>query len=106
MDAALARMVMPRSRSWSLLSMTRSTTAWWAANVPVARSSASTSVVLPWSTCATKATFRNEGGMAPYRTVCGLASCRGPDAAEADVGQRRGALDRVVVIVVVIERDA
>ena len=33
---------MPRSRSWSLESITRSTNAWWAAKTPVARSSAST----------------------------------------------------------------
>ncbi len=46
-DAALARMVMPRSRSWSPESMTRSTWAWWSANTAVARSMASTSVVFP-----------------------------------------------------------
>src|SRR4051794_16435381 len=52
-------MVMPRSRSWSLESNTRSTTAWWAAKVPVARRMASTRVVLPWSTWATRATLRS-----------------------------------------------
>ena len=33
-----------------------------AANVPVWRRSESTSVVFPWSTCATMATFRSAGG--------------------------------------------
>ena len=65
-EAALARMVMPRSRSWSLESMTRSTSAWWAAKMPVARRSASTSVVLPWSTCATSATLRSAVGRVHY----------------------------------------
>src|SRR4051812_4531444 len=61
MEAALAKMVMPRSRSWSLESMTRSTRAACVPNVPVVRRSASTRVVLPWSTCATSATFLREG---------------------------------------------
>ena len=60
-EAALARIVMPRSRSWSLESMTRSTRASWDANTPAAPSMASTRVVLPWSTCAINATFRKEG---------------------------------------------
>ena len=46
---------MPRSRSWSLESMTRSTSASWSSKTPVARSMASTRVVLPWSTWATSA---------------------------------------------------
>ena len=50
---------MPRSRSWSLESMTRSTSAWWSSKTPVARSMASTRVVLPWSTWATSATLRS-----------------------------------------------
>src|SRR5262245_6624707 len=54
----LARIVMPFSRSRSIESRTRSTTASFARNVPVWRSIASTSVVLPWSTWATIATFR------------------------------------------------
>ena len=37
--------------------MTRSVSSWWAPNAPVWRRSASTRVVLPWSTCATMATF-------------------------------------------------
>ena len=49
-EAALARMVIPRSRSWSVESITRSTLSWWAANTPVADSMESTRVVLPWST--------------------------------------------------------
>src|ERR1035437_9520800 len=53
----LARMVMPFSRSRSPESMTRSVISWWAPNAPVWRNMASTSVVLPWSTWATMATF-------------------------------------------------
>src|SRR3954469_5222823 len=49
---------MPRSRSWSIESMTRSWTCSCAANVPAWRSMASTSVVLPWSTWAMIATLR------------------------------------------------
>src|SRR6266704_1852921 len=51
-------MVMPRSRSRSLLSMTRSTSRSFERKVPVCCSSRSTSVVLPWSTCAMIAMFR------------------------------------------------
>ena len=50
---------MPRSRSWSIESITRSVDlASWAANTPDWRSIASTSVVLPWSTWAMIATLR------------------------------------------------
>ena len=49
---------MPRSRSWSIESMTRSATASWAANTPDWRSMASTRVVFPWSTWAMIATLR------------------------------------------------
>src|SRR5215211_4777313 len=49
---------MPRSRSWSIESITRSDTSSCAANTPDWRSIASTSVVLPWSTCAMIATLR------------------------------------------------
>ena len=48
---------MPFSRSRSMESMTRSVTSWLARKDPVWRSMASTSVVLPWSTWATMATF-------------------------------------------------
>ena len=54
----LARMVMPRSRSMALLSMTVSTTFSCSAKVPDWRSSWSTIVVLPWSTCAMIAMLR------------------------------------------------
>src|SRR5579859_7701935 len=54
----LARIVMPFSRSRSIESMTRSATSWFARNEPCCQSIASTSVVLPWSTCATIATLR------------------------------------------------
>ena len=53
----LARMVMPRSRSWSLESSTRSWTCWFSRKASVALSIWSTSVVLPWSTCAMIAMF-------------------------------------------------
>src|SRR3954451_15892849 len=51
---------MPRSRSWSIESMTRSVASSrsCAENTPDWRSIASTSVVLPWSTCAMIATLR------------------------------------------------
>ena len=45
-----ARMVMPRSRSRSLLSMARSVTFWLSRKAPDCFRSWSTSVVLPWST--------------------------------------------------------
>jgi hypothetical protein len=51
-------MVMPRSRSRSFESITRSIRCWCAANVPDWRSSLSTSVVLPWSTWAMMAMLR------------------------------------------------
>src|SRR5665213_1739528 len=51
-------MVMPRSRSRSLESMTRSVTASLARKVPDWRSMASTRVVLPWSTCGMMAMLR------------------------------------------------
>src|SRR3954464_11765786 len=49
---------MPFSRSRSIESITRSATSWLARNAPDCQSMASTSVVLPWSTCATIATLR------------------------------------------------
>src|SRR5262245_11832428 len=51
-------MVMPRSRSRSLESITRSWMCWCAAKVPDCCSSLSTSVVLPWSTWAMMAMLR------------------------------------------------
>src|SRR5205807_1523459 len=54
----LARIVIPRSRSWSFESRMQSWTSWLARNWPDWRSIASTSVVLPWSTWAMIATFR------------------------------------------------
>src|SRR4051812_18323457 len=68
--AFLARIVMPRSRSWSIESMTRSVSASasWAENTPDWRSMASTRVVFPWSTWAMIATFRmsERAGTTPY----------------------------------------
>src|ERR1022692_2045663 len=51
-------MVMPRSRSRSFESMTRSATVSLSRKVPLWRSMASTSVVLPWSTWAMMAMLR------------------------------------------------
>src|SRR6185312_7800085 len=53
-------MVMPRSRSKSLESMTRSATTSLERNAPLWRNMASTSVVLPWSTWAMMAILRIE----------------------------------------------
>ena len=59
---------MPRSRSRSLESMARSATCWLSRKVPLCLSRQSTSVVLPWSTCAMMAMLRmsiklvSEGG--------------------------------------------
>src|SRR5262245_31172753 len=50
---------MPRSRSRSFESITRSRTSWLARKTPLWRSRASTSVVLPWSTWAMMATLRS-----------------------------------------------
>src|SRR5512139_867913 len=57
-EAALAKIVIPRSRSRSLESIARSITRWFSRNVPDCCNRRSTSVVLPWSTCAMMATFR------------------------------------------------
>src|SRR5690606_3272033 len=58
MAVFLARMVMPRSFSWSLLSITRSASTVRSASVSEFLSRQSTSVVLPWSTWATMAMLR------------------------------------------------
>src|ERR1017187_6889391 len=61
MDVFFARIVMPRSLSRSLLSMIRSVPdiASFARNVPDCFRRQSTSVVLPWSTCAMIAMLRS-----------------------------------------------
>src|SRR5215208_2159538 len=59
---------MPRSRSWSIESMTRSVRCSWAPNTPDWRSIASTSVVLPWSTWAMIATLRRSSRTAMRRS--------------------------------------
>src|ERR1022692_239615 len=58
MAVFLARMVMPRSRSNSLESITRSTWVSLARKVPLWFSMASTRAVFPWSTCAMMAMLR------------------------------------------------
>ncbi len=62
-EVALARMVMPRSRSRSLESITRSATRWLSRKAPDCCSSRSTRVVLPWSTWAMMAMLRSFLGM-------------------------------------------
>ena len=57
-EAFFAKIVMPRSRSMSFESITRSCTAWFSRKVPDCFSIPSTSVVLPWSTCAIIAMLR------------------------------------------------
>ncbi len=57
MAVFLERIVMPLSRSMSFESITRSCTSWFSRNTPLCFSSSSTSVVLPWSTCAIIAIF-------------------------------------------------
>src|SRR5213595_1919938 len=81
---------MPFSRSRSMESMTRSATSAPARNAPVCHSMASTSVVLPWSTCATMATLRRSSrvGMHP---VYGRGDSAGRDQLDPepdDVGVR------------------
>ena len=58
MAVFLARMVMPRSRSRSLESITRSATCWLSRKTCACRSRPSTRVVLPWSTWAMMAMLR------------------------------------------------
>src|ERR1700679_1928588 len=90
----LARMVMPFSRSRSPESMTRSVTSWWAPNAPVWRNMASTSVVLPWSTWATMATFLMSSRFFMGATTIGQlrgVSCRSPrDPLKRGRGHRPG----------------
>ena len=57
-EAFLARIVMPRSRSSSLVSMIKVPTCWWARKTWPCFNSASTRVVLPWSTWAMMARLR------------------------------------------------
>ena len=79
-EVHLARMVMPRSRSRSLESMARSATCWLSRNVPDCFSRRSTSVVLPWSTCAMIAMLRisilSSGGVVGG----GIYACAMPSA--------------------------
>src|ERR1700730_7805443 len=63
-EVALARMVMPRSRSKSLESRARSATRWFSRNEPDCCSRRSTRVVLPWSTWAIMAILRRFMGLA------------------------------------------
>ena len=80
MAVFLARMVMPRSFSWSLLSITRSASTVRSLSVPDCFSRRSTRVVLPWSTWATMAMLRRR------------STELGADM-DADMGQRREAGD-------------
>src|SRR5439155_3268356 len=85
----LARIVIPFSRSSSSESMTRSATSSFARKEPACQSRASTSVVLPWSTCATIATLRRSLRLAVAAIPRGGLPLR-PPAAAARVQQLRG----------------
>src|SRR3954447_4968314 len=75
-------MVMPFSRSRSIESITRSATSAPSRKAPDCQSIASTSVVLPWSTCATIATLRRS-----LRGWRGTAPSLGGVEADAELGQ-------------------
>src|SRR5579863_483002 len=88
MAVFLARMVMPRSRSSSFESITRSTCCSLERKVPLCCSMASTSVVLPWSTCAMMAMLRMpelKKGILPEKCLLPLYYDRG-------AGARRGSM--------------
>src|SRR5438876_6183735 len=78
-----ARIVMPFSRSRSMESRTRSATSWFARKAPVCQSIASTSVVLPWSTCATMATLRRSSRVAMRIRTPKLDGGAGPPSVSA-----------------------
>ncbi len=87
-DRFLARMVIPRSRSSGLESITRSCTCWFSRKVPAWRSMWSTSVVLPWSTWAMMAMLRI-GMLYPSDPgawmFCGSAASNEPRAPRPEV---------------------
>ena len=70
--ATLLRMVMPRSRSRSLRSITRSWTDSFSRNSPDWRNRASTRVVLPWSTWAMMPILRRFGALMRLRLYLSL----------------------------------
>ena len=81
-EVHLARMVIPRSRSRSLLSMARSCTCWLSRKVPDCCSSRSTRVVLPWSTCAMIAMLRRS------MTFARAGGCDGTGRGRCSLPQR------------------
>ena len=80
---------MPFSRSRSIESSTRVATSWPTRKAPDCHSIASTSVVLPWSTCATIATLRMSSlGTSTADRLA--AHARGPETgARAEARERR-----------------
>src|SRR6202451_318649 len=78
-EVALARMVMPRSRSRSLESSARSAPRWFSRNEPDCCSRRSTRVVLPWSTWAIMAILRS--CMGPMGRVFGAVNQNEPRGA-------------------------
>ena len=70
MAVFLARMVIPRSRSMSPESITRSATCWLSRKMPLWRRRPSTSVVLPWSTWAMMAMLRISSRIILYLPSC------------------------------------
>src|SRR5262245_26782524 len=93
-DVHFDRIVMPRSRSRSLESIDRSATTSPVRNVPAWRRRPSTSVVLPWSTCAMMATLRMLGWTAfmGSRGQEAIAGEDGADVAGQGGGEQRGEL--------------
>ena len=74
-EVALARIVMPRSRSRSFESIARSATRWFSRKVPDCCSRRSTRVVLPWSTWAMIATLRSDMNGVPVRAATAASYC-------------------------------
>ena len=89
-DVHLARMVIPRSRSWSLESMARSACASLARKMPDWASSWSTSVVLPWSTWAMMAMLRSDMELNAVSRGRGRRACRRGGAPGPARSCRRG----------------
>src|SRR5207248_3118288 len=82
MAVFLARMVIPFSRSSGLESMIREPTSWFSRKVWLCFSSASTSVVLPWSTWAMIARLRTSWRRLVVISLSFASPKRKPRAAE------------------------
>src|SRR5919106_1689084 len=96
---------MPFSRSRSIESITRSFTSWPLRNAPDCHSIASTSVVLPWSTCATIAMLRRSERAAIAAAYSGLGDL-GVPLRDAGLRPALGDLERPRRRLVLAELDA